>query len=70
MIILLAKHPNVFADISGLLRHPWHAYNALLSAYQVGVMESLLFGSNFPFSTPAACIEALYSISQFCGPQW
>lgn len=65
-IVLLAKHPNVFADISGLTKRPWHAYNALLSAYQAGVMDRLLFGSNFPYASPAGCIEALYSINQFC----
>lgn len=63
---LLAKHRNVFADISGLVHHEWLAYNALLSAYQAGVMDALLFGSNFPYTTAAACIEALYSINQFC----
>jgi hypothetical protein len=65
-IVLVGKHSNVFADISGLLHHPWQSYNALLTAYQAGVMDRLLFGSNFPFSTPAQCIEALYSINQFC----
>lgn len=65
-IVLLGKHRNVFADISGLLHHPWKSYNALLAAYQAGVMDRLLFGSNFPYSTAAACIEALYSINQFC----
>jgi predicted TIM-barrel fold metal-dependent hydrolase len=65
-IVLLGKHANVFADISGLMRHPWHAYSAFLSAYQANVMDRLLFGSNFPYNWPAACIEALYSINQFC----
>lgn len=64
-IALLSKHTNVYADISGLTRRPWHAYNALLSAYQAGVMDRLLFGSNFPYASPAACIESLYSINQF-----
>ncbi len=63
-IVMLGKHRNVFADISGLLHHPWQSYTALISAYQAGVMDRLLFGSNFPFSTPAECIEALYSINQ------
>ncbi|MGE3181913.1 MAG: amidohydrolase family protein, partial [Phycisphaerae bacterium] len=63
-IVLLAKHKHVFADIAGLLRHPWQAYTALLSAYEYGVMDKLLFGSNFPYRSPAACIEALYSINQ------
>jgi uncharacterized protein len=65
-IVLLGKHDNVFADISGLMSRPWHAYNSLLSAYQAGVMDRLLFGSNFPYASPAACIESLYSIHQFC----
>lgn len=65
-IVLLAKHGNVYADISGMTNHPWHAYNALLAAHQAGVMEGLLFGSNFPYSSAARCIESLYSINQFC----
>lgn len=65
-IALLGKHENVFADISGLVQQPWHAYNALVQAYQAGVMDALLFGSNFPYSTAAESIEALYSINQFC----
>jgi hypothetical protein len=65
-VAMLGKHGNVFADISGLLHHQWQSYNALLSAFQAGVMEALLFGSNFPYSTAAACIESLYSINTFC----
>lgn len=65
-ITLIGKHRNVFADISGLLHHAWLAYQALLVSYQQGVMDLLLFGSNFPYSSPAVCIETLYSINQFC----
>src|SRR5205823_6012955 len=64
-LALLAKHANVFAEISGLLQHPWPAYNALVAAHQMGVVDALLFGSNFPFTSPAACIENLYSINHF-----
>ncbi len=65
-IALLGKHDNIFADVSGIVQRPWHAYNALVLAYQAGVMDALLFGSNFPYSTAAESIEALYSINQFC----
>lgn len=65
-LVLLCKHEHVFADISGLLRRPWQAYNALLAAYQSKVMDRLLFGSDFPYASAAECIEALYSINQFC----
>ncbi|MFO0837129.1 MAG: amidohydrolase family protein [Phycisphaerae bacterium] len=63
-IVLLGKHPHVYADVSGLLRKPWLAYTSLLAAFEHGVMNRLLFGSDFPRRSPAACIEALYSINQ------
>ena len=62
-IALLAKHSNVYTDISWLLHQPWQAYQALLSAYQYGVMEKLLFGSGFPAAFASHCIEDLYSIN-------
>jgi predicted TIM-barrel fold metal-dependent hydrolase len=65
-MVLMAKHEHVYADISGLLRDPWYAYNVLLSAYQTGVMDRLLFGSGFPYTLPATCIESLYSVNQVC----
>lgn len=62
-IVLLAKHQNVFAEISWLLDKPWQAYQALLSAYQCGVMSKLLFGSGFPAASAEECIEELYGIN-------
>jgi hypothetical protein len=64
-VVLLAKHPNMYANIAGLLRHPWLSYTALLAAWEYDVMDKLLFGSDFPYRSPAACIETLYSVNQF-----
>jgi predicted TIM-barrel fold metal-dependent hydrolase len=63
-VVFLGKHANVFADISSLLHRPWHAYNALLSAHQYGVMDKLLFGSDFPYTSATTAIESLYRINQ------
>ena len=63
-ICLLGKHANVFADVSGLLSRSWQAYSALVSAHQNGVIDKLLFGSDFPYTSATECIEALYSINQ------
>ena len=63
-ITMLGKHANVFADVSGLLGRTWQAYNAMVSAYQHGVIDKLLFGSDFPYTSADECIEALYSINQ------
>ena len=63
-VCLLGKHANVFADVSGLLGRQWQAYNALVTAHQAGVIEKILFGSDFPYTSAAECIETLYSINQ------
>lgn len=63
-IAVLGKHRHVYADIAGLLRRPWLAYNGLIGAYECGVIDKLLFGSDFPYRSPAASIESLYSINQ------
>lgn len=65
-LALLAKHRNVFAEISGITRHPWMAYQALLGASQSGVMDKLLLGSGFPLATPTQAIEELYDINHIC----
>ncbi|MEA2736306.1 MAG: uncharacterized protein QOE14_2757 [Humisphaera sp.] len=63
-ICMLGKHPNVFADVSGLLSRPWQAYNALVSCNQADVIDKLLFGSDFPYTNAEECIESLYRINQ------
>jgi len=63
-LVLLAKHPNVHADVAALIRRPWQAYRALMSAHEHGVGGKLLFGSDFPFSTTSAAIEQLYRLNE------
>lgn len=62
-VALLAKHPNVYADISGFTARPWQLFNALLTAHQLGTMEQVLFGSNFPYVTPEQAIKTIYSVN-------
>ena len=63
-ICMLGKHPNVFADVSGMLARSWQTYGALVSAHQYQVIDKLLFGSDFPYTSATECIESLYSINQ------
>ena len=62
-LVLLAKHRNVYAEISQLLLQPWQAYEALRAAYQFDVMDKLLFGSGFPVMSASQAIEAIYSLN-------
>jgi hypothetical protein len=62
-VALLAKHPNIFADISGFTARPWQLFNALLTAHQMGTMDQVLFGSNFPYVSPEQAIKTIYSVN-------
>jgi hypothetical protein len=64
-LTLIAKHPNVYADLSDLALRPWQLYNVLLLAYQQDVCSKLLFGSDYPFSTPQQAIVTIYSVNTF-----
>jgi predicted TIM-barrel fold metal-dependent hydrolase len=64
-LAMLLKHPNVHAEISGVVSRPWQLYNALLSAQSLGVLDKLFFGSGFPYESPAKAIENLYSVNVF-----
>jgi len=62
-LALLAKHPRVCAEVSGLLARPWSLYQALVGAWERGVIGQLLFGSGFPFCDPEQAIVTLYSVN-------
>jgi uncharacterized protein len=58
-LVLIRKQPNFFSDISALHYRPWQFYNALIMAKEYGVLDKLLFGSDYPFTTAEASIAAL-----------
>ncbi len=62
-MVLIGKHQHCYADISDLTRRPWQLYNALLLAHQQGVVNRLLFGSDYPFTTPGQAILNMYSVN-------
>lgn len=63
-LVLIRKQPNFYADISALHYRPWQFYNALILAKEYGVLDKLLFGSDYPFTTPEASMEALRSFNK------
>jgi len=63
-LAMVAKHENVFADLTLRPDNVWQIYNIVVSAYEDGVMDKLLFGSGFPFSTAGQCIETLLGFNK------
>jgi len=63
-LALLAKHERVYADVAGLAGRPWLAYRSLALAYECGVIEKLLFASDFPNHTVKSAVEAIYNLNK------
>jgi predicted TIM-barrel fold metal-dependent hydrolase len=62
-IVVIRKHPNVYADISAQFFRPWSMYNALRLATEWGVLHKLLFGSDYPIATPQETIEGTLKVN-------
>jgi hypothetical protein len=56
---MVAKHKNVYADLTIRPNNVWQTYNTVMAAYERSVMDKLLFGSGFPLGNAGECIEAL-----------
>ena len=56
---MVAKHENVYADLTIRPSNVWQVYNIVMAAYGRGVMDKLLFGSGFPSGSAGECIETL-----------
>jgi predicted TIM-barrel fold metal-dependent hydrolase len=63
--VLIRKHSSLFTDISALYYRPWQFYNALVLAQEYGVTHKLLFGSDYPVTTPQSTLEALEKVNRF-----
>lgn len=63
-ICMLAKHENVYADLTISPEKVWEIYNIVVSAHEAGVMDKLLFGSGYPFARADNCIETLLGFNK------
>jgi uncharacterized protein len=63
-LVLIRKHRHLYSDISALYYRPWQFYNALIMAMEYGVLDRLLFGTDYPFTTPASTMDALRRVNE------
>ena len=62
-IVTIRKHPNVYADLSGLHYRPFQLYHSLMLVQEYGVWDKVLFATDYPFTTVNATIEGLRSLN-------
>ena len=58
-LVVIRKHPNLYADISALYYRPWQFYNMLIAAQEYRVTHKLLFGTDYPFAKARDSIDGL-----------
>jgi predicted TIM-barrel fold metal-dependent hydrolase len=63
-LLMVAKHPNVYADLTILPNRVWQVYNMVVSSHERDVMDKLLFGSGFPDCSPGSCMETLLGFNK------
>ena len=64
-MVVIRKHPNVYADVSGRFYRPWSFYNGMRLAYEWAVFNKLLFGTDYPVTTPQETIDEFRHLDLF-----
>jgi len=62
--MVIRKHPHVYADVSSQFFRPWSQYQALRLATEWGVLDKLVFGTDYPIATPRETMEGLLSVNR------
>lgn len=66
-LCMAGKHANVYADLSISPSRVWRIYNTIIAAFEVDVMDKLIFGSGFPLGNAGECIETLLGFNKLLG---
>ena len=62
--VVIRKHPNVYADISANFYRPFSFWEQMVKATEWGVLDKLLFGTDFPVTTVAETMERLRGVNE------
>ena len=62
-VVVVRKHPNVYADISAIHYRPFQLYHSLMLVQEYGVWDKILFGTDYPFTTVDASLHGLRSLN-------
>jgi len=66
-LVVIRKHPQVYADISALYYRPWQFYNTLILAQEYQVTHKLVNGDDYPFAEGRPSIDALRDVNHVTG---
>ncbi|MEN9938254.1 MAG: hypothetical protein RLZZ387_4833 [Chloroflexota bacterium] len=61
--VVIRKHPNVYADVSGNFYRPFSFWEQLIRAAEWNVLDKLLLGSDYPITTVQETIDGLRRVN-------
>jgi len=62
-VATIRKHPNVYADCSGLYFRPFQLYNSLILVQEYRTWGKVLFGSDYPFATVSESLAGMRKLN-------
>ncbi len=62
-VVVIRKHPNVYADVSALHYRPFQLYHSLMLVQEYGVWDKVLFGTDYPFTTVEASLSGIRKLN-------
>jgi len=62
-VVVIRKHPHVYADCSALHYRPFQLYHSLMLVQEYGVWDKVLFGSDYPFTTVDASLDEMRKLN-------
>jgi predicted TIM-barrel fold metal-dependent hydrolase len=68
LVVLLRKHKQLFTDLSARFHRKWQLYNALMLGHEYGIVDQILFGSDFPIATTAEAMAQFRALNDW-GPE-
>ena len=64
---VIRRHEHFYVDASALDTRPWQLAQALACAFEYRVLDRVLFGSDYPFSTVERTVAGLSAAAALCG---
>jgi predicted TIM-barrel fold metal-dependent hydrolase len=65
-VSVVRRHEHLYVDASALDTRPWQLAQALAAAYEYRVLDKVLFGTDFPFSTVQRTVAGLERAAALC----
>jgi hypothetical protein len=63
--VLVRKQPNIFTDISALHTRPFRLHSKLMTFQEYGVINKIIFGSDYPSFTPDETLQGIENVNKF-----